>query len=373
MEKYATLPVVAGRLPEAIRDFLSRLLQSRLVEALFVLLPLPAENSVAPAIVSRAELLQIASPLAPVMPVNSAKLVSAITRLASSPQKLGVVLRPCELRALIELVKLKQASLTNLLLIGVDCPGTYSMSDYGKFAQEAASPAEEFLHKFQGGREDPLLRKACQVCEYPVPMNSDLTIGLIGVDFNQNVLIGSNTEAGEKVIKELQLPMTEVRDRETAIAKLVSRRTEKRKQFFQEIQTKVRGLDNLRATFARCVNCHNCKIACPLCYCQECFFDSSVFEFEAQKYLNWAQRRGALRMPTDTLLFHLTRLNHMATSCVGCGMCTEACPNNVPVFNLFRLVGDQLQKTFGYLPGRSLEDELPLATFKEEELTEVGI
>ena len=77
-------------------------------------------------------------------------------------------------------------------------------------------------------------------------------------------------------------------------------------------------------------------------------------------------------MPNDTLLFHLTRLNHMVVSCVGCGLCSEACPNDVPVARIFRLVGSRVQKTFDYVPGRSLEEELPLTTFKEAELEEVG-
>ena len=123
--------------------------------------------------------------------------------------------------------------------------------------------------------------------------------------------------------------------------------------------------------FAPCINCHNCRTVCPLCYCKECFFDSPTFEMEAEKYLGWAERRGAVRMPTDTLLFHLTRMNHMAISCVGCGMCQEACPNDIPVASIFRLVSLRVQQIFDYLPGRSLDEELPLATFREDELQEV--
>ena len=78
-------------------------------------------------------------------------------------------------------------------------------------------------------------------------------------------------------------------------------------------------------------------------------------------------------MPTDSLLFHLTRLNHMVMSCVGCGLCQEACPNDIPVFRIFRMVGEQVQETFDYVPGRSLEEELPLSVFREDELSEVGV
>lgn len=53
-------------------------------------------------------------------------------------------------------------------------------------------------------------------------------------------------------------------------------------------------------------------------------------------------------------------------------LCQEACPNEIPVFSIFRLVGSRVQKVLDYLPGRSLDEELPLATFKEVELPKVG-
>jgi len=72
-------------------------------------------------------------------------------------------------------------------------------------------------------------------------------------------------------------------------------------------------------------------------------------------------------MPADSLLFHLVRLNHMGASCVACGLCEDACPNGISVFKLFCLAGSKVQQAFDYLPGRSLEEELPLTAFKEEE------
>jgi formate dehydrogenase subunit beta len=270
-------------------------------------------------------------------------------------------------------VKLKQASLENLLLIGIDCFGTYSVDDYGKLIQESSSPTEDFLKRIREGKEDPLLRKACQVCEYPVPTGADLTIGLIGANLDTGILLLAGTPEGEKIIQELGLEEVKAGDREAAISKLVAERARKRDELLKQTREEVRGLDKLMAALAPCINCHNCKTVCPLCYCKECFFDSPVFEFEAEKYLDWAKRKGALRMPSDTLLFHLTRLNHMVISCVSCGLCTEACPNSIPVADIFRLVGDDVQKLFDYVPGRSLDEELPLTTFKEEELPDIGI
>ena len=88
--------------------------------------------------------------------------------------------------------------------------------------------------------------------------------------------------------------------------------------------------------------------------------------------MGWARQKGAYRLPADTTLFHLTRLNHMDLSCVGCGMCTQACPAELPVGQVFRAIGDKVQATFEYLPGRDVSEPLPLVTFKEDEWTQVG-
>lgn len=359
-------------LPEALRAFLARLLGSQHVDALLVPCALPSGSGVAQALVSSPEMLDAARPLAPVMPVSTARIVSDITRVAPSPDRLGVVLRPCELRALVELVKLQQARLDNLVLIGIDCFGTYRLEDYEGEAEKGISPLERLFERVERGEEDPLLREACQACEYPSPTGADVTVGLWGVDLEKEFLLLSHTSQGEEMLKGLEPAQnTAVEKREKAIAEVVERRTENRDRLFQKTLEDVYGPEKLLAALSRCVNCHNCQRACPLCYCRECFFDSPTFEWEVDRYLGWARRRGALRMPTDTLLFHLTRMNHMAACCVGCGLCSDACPNDVPVFPLFRLVGAKTQEVLGYVPGRSLEDELPLSTFREAEFEEV--
>ncbi len=372
MPKNAVLEIKDGKLVESINTFLRSLLERNLLDALLVPLELPSKNTVTAALVSNPEMLKDANPLAPVMPVSTARVVSSMTKVAPSKKKVGVVLRPCELRALIELVKLKQASLENLVLIGIDCFGTYSVTDYSEFCQETPTPTEEFLKKIKNGT-DSRLREACQVCEYPTPLNADLVIGLIGMDLGKSILIQATSPEGERILEAMELSESnEGEKREAAISELVASRVKKRDEFFSQARDKVTGLENLLSIFAPCINCHNCRVACPLCYCRECFFDSPTFEWEAEKYLGSADKKGALRMPTDSLLFHLTRLNHMVASCVGCGLCQEACPNGIPVFSIFRLAGAQVQDVLGYVPGRSLEEELPLSVFKEEELSEIG-
>lgn len=375
MAKNGILEVEDGNLLNTLNKLWGKLFEKKVIDALLIPQELPSGISVVQTLVRRPESLNDPNPLAPVLPVNSARIVSQMTKVAPSQRRVGIVLRPCELRALIELVKLKQASLENLVLIGIDCFGTYSIDHYGKLAQEGSPPTEDFLKGVKEGREDSSLREACQSCEHPVPINADLIIGLMGMDFEKSILLQASTPEGERILEALELKdsnETEVTKREKAISQLIAQRTKKRDELLEQTKRDVFGLENLLKLFAPCINCHNCKTVCPLCYCKECFFDSPTFEMEAEKYLGWAEKRGTIRMPTDTLLFHLTRMNHMAISCVGCGMCQEACPNDIPVSNIFRLVGSRVQKIFDYVPGRSLEEELPLATFKEDELQEVG-
>ena len=76
-------------------------------------------------------------------------------------------------------------------------------------------------------------------------------------------------------------------------------------------------------------------------------------------------------MPTDTMLFHLTRLVHMSTACVGCGQCSNACPNDIPIMELFDTVAHRTQQAFEYRAGRGLSEKPPLSEFREDEFPEV--
>lgn len=372
MAKTVSFSVKDGSVTGAMRQFLKQLLEKKLVDAVLVPLEIPSRENVVQSLVTRPEVLDAASPLAPVLPVNTANIVSKITRLASSEKKIAVVARSCELRALIEMVKLKQACLDNIVLIGMDCYGTYSVPDYKQFAAETPNTGDEFMKGIKAATADSRLREACQICEYPYPLLADITIGLIGNDFDKEILLLANTPLGQQVVDGLDLPEAKADGRQAAIDKLVADRVKRRDEVFEQTLAETKGLEKLTSIFAPCIGCHNCRDMCPVCYCRECVFDSTTFAFEADKYLGWASKKGALRVPTDTLLFHLTRLNHMDTSCVGCGLCQAACPNDVPVFRIFRLVGSKVQPLFDYVPGRSVDEPLPLTTFKEAEFEKVG-
>ena len=372
MNSNYTLEVKDGVL-ETMTAFLRGLLEKGIVDALLVPRRTPAGDNVVQTLITDATMLKGVDPIAPVLPVNSAKLVSDLTA-TGAVGRLGAVLRSCEVRALIELVKLKQASLDNVVLIGVDCLGTYEMNDYAELAAGGNGDlSADLLAQAKEGHlvphEGHQFRVACQMCEHPVPQGVNLALGLIGLDTDSEILITTSDELAEK----LELSPAEVpAARHEAVDGLVAERTAERDRRFAEFRQRVVDMPSLLAEFSRCIRCHNCMVACPLCYCKECIFRTATFDHASAQYFRWANRKGSIRMPTDTLIFQLTRLNHMSTSCVGCGMCESACPNDLPVATIFRAVGEKVQALFDYVPGRSLEEELPVSTFREDELTSLG-
>lgn len=370
MGKWALIPDQEKGALAAMRRFLADLLEKGTVDALLVPKPAPGGDNLVQVLVKRVEDLADADPLAPVMPVQSARLVSALTA-GGVPYRLGAVLKSCELRATIELAKLKQVDLEGVLLIGVDCLGTYELPDYAGLLGQGIDPTDHALKGATEGTVAPVpeaaFRTACQMCEQPLPGACQVAIGVLGMG-GQVLISGS-----EELIQSLGYEMVdEPASRQKATDALIAERTGVRDRLLAEFRERVQDMDSLIREFSRCIRCHNCMTACPICYCKECIFKGATFNHPPVQYQNWLQRHGAVRMPADTVLFHLTRLNHMVASCVGCGVCSSACPSNLPVANIFRAVGQGVQALFDYEPGRSLDDELPLATFREEELSGVA-
>jgi formate dehydrogenase subunit beta len=356
---------------KTIQGFLGQLLEEGVVDALLVPMTLPAGH-VAPMLMTDAGALVRADPLAPVLPINAARAAAQLT-MTGHREKLGVVLRACEIRALVELVKFQQVKLENALIIGVDCLGTYQVTDY-QAAQDKQGLVDALLAGAATGdlnpRGDLEFRAACQMCEQPLPEGDHiaLTLGLVGAEAGK-VYLKAEDALGEALgLSASGAPAGRV----AAAERLRATRVEARDSVFAEFRGRVNTMDGLLEEFSACIRCHNCMINCPICYCRECIFRTPTFEHESQLYYQWAERKGTVRMLPDTLLFHLTRLNHMATSCVGCGMCTEACPVDIPVGTVFRAVGEKVQAIFEYQPGRSLEETAPVQEFREDELTDLG-
>jgi formate dehydrogenase subunit beta len=367
------IPIENGGVLTSIRSFFRQLFEHDILDALFV--PLEVDGgAILPALVTDPQRLEQANPLAPVMPINAARAVGALTG-KHAPERLGAVLRPCEIRALVELVKLQQASLEDVLLIGIDCPGTYELSDYIERKRRGEVELEDIVAA-AGKGEIPSKagltpRTSCLVCAQPIPEHTAIHLQIFGANLEEGLPIEIEEEIGirlQGIVERNGL----AEKRAGMIEPLLSRRTQARDVEIAAMQQQMGSEGGISSLFATCIRCHNCMTACPICYCKTCLFKTPVFDHQPEHYYSAARRKGALRMLDDTLLFHITRLNHMSTSCVSCGMCTSACPSDIPVGIIFSAVGKQVQAVFDYLPGRDVTEPLPLVTFQANEWTEIG-
>jgi formate dehydrogenase subunit beta len=358
------IPLQNASLDKTLNQFFRNLLEKKIVDALILPQAVLSGRSYAHTLIRDPKKIQNAAPFLPVMMTNGAKVVSSLT--AWDPkQKLGVVLRACEIRALVELAKFKQASIDPLLLIGVDCLGTVESADFEKMADKSGEfDIQKYLSGVLSGKIDTL-RTSCRQCVYPVPDDVDMNIGFIGVDLKKGIYVGASEEIASKLSLE---KANDPPKRKEMISQIVEDRKKKRNRFLSDLKKRFKSVPDLLNEFARCKRCYNCRVECPICYCKECVFLTNIFDHKPDQYLRWAERKGATKLPAHTLLFHMTRLNHMVISCVECGMCSSACPNDLSVYDLFQYVGKDVQALFEYLPGMSIKDEPPLNTFKEKEL-----
>jgi formate dehydrogenase subunit beta len=373
MSDHVLIPVEENDLCGALGRVVGELLAEGGIDAVLIPCRQPFGNTVMPTLITSPDEAGTVDPLAPVVPSSSATLLARLTRKGSG-RRIAAFLRPCEVRAFMELVKLNQASASDVVLIGMDCHGRYETRDFLNYVGGDACSSLEFLSAIASGRGTEVtdgidIVETCQACVRPVPEHVDLALQVIGYRVEEAVGLRALTPAGEELLGKLHLPESEEpSERGGAVAAIEAERAAKKTRLREEYREKTKSIGGLMEVISACVNCYNCRVACPVCYCRECVFVTDTFGHEGRQYMGWAKKRGRLRMPTDTLFYHLTRMAHMGTLCVACGQCTSACPQDIPVSQLFSMIGEEVQGVFDYVPGRALEEEQPLAYFEENEL-----
>ena len=123
------------------------------------------------------------------------------------------------------------------------------------------------------------------------------------------------------------------------------------------------SIDGFQKIIAECINCQNCRTACPVCYCRQCVFKTDVFDTSPDVLYKRAAKRSGIKLPQDTTMFHMTRMLHIAHACVGCGQCTSACPQDIPVADFFRAAAERMQHLYEYKPGNDIEEKVPMLSF----------
>jgi len=242
-------------------------------------------------------------------------------------EKVGIVAKGCDVRSIVSLIKEKQIPREQVFIIGVPCTG---MIDRRKV--EARSDGKEILEAEEKngtltlkGRDfnetinkEQFLHNSCKTCNHRNPVIYD-------------VLIGDKVKENQGVNEYEEV-----------------------EQF--EAQTADKRWQSFTNEVSKCIRCYACRNACPLCYCRECFVDSSQ--------LQWIGKTTDL---SDTSIFHIVRAFHTAGRCVDCGACDRACPMGIDIRKLTKKIERDVKELFHYEVGVSLEDVPPLATFNPDD------
>ncbi|HAI20651.1 MAG TPA: 4Fe-4S ferredoxin [Clostridiales bacterium UBA8153] len=224
-------------------------------------------------------------------------------------ERVGLVVKACDARALVELIRENQVNRENLYVVGVPCRGVICRQKLeGRLAgRELTAGRIEGDAVRCGGHEweeaiplDQLVHPSCAHCRLPAPELFDVCLG----DGEDPV-----AASGEAL---------EARDARDAGARY--------REFSREME--------------KCLLCYACRQACPACYCPECFVDRSQPA--------WMGGSGDL---SDCMLFHLVRALHVAGRCVDCGACARACPQRVDLRVLNRRLEQEARELFGFTPG----------------------
>ncbi len=355
---------------EGLKELLKFLLENGKVKGVLTLRKMGEYGAISYSLITNPDDIDSTLPLFPLMPVNLGKQLSRLTLMEPATDPIAVVLRPCELRAFVELVKRNQGSLDNFLFIGSTCGGVYPLEM--AVAGDIEGQLAQYWEAVEQGELIPDVRPACKACTYFVPYNSDITISLLGnKEIDKQSVLFLNTEKAEGFVEGIPGHYSEEEPDSATMEQIRKEREAEKQKLSDEVETKTLGIDDLTKTFSRCIECHNCSKVCPICYCHLCFFDSKDSEHGSDYYETELDKKGCVSMLSDTTFYHLVRLFHISTSCVGCGQCADVCPANIPLWAISLKMGEAVQRAFDYLPGKDIEEGLPLATFTPEEFAEI--
>jgi formate dehydrogenase subunit beta len=283
-------------------------------------------------------------------PVFGTNAALYLRRLFSKGCQIILMLRPCEIRAYVELQKLTQIEREDIIAVSIDCPGTISSKEKkDDLPTEFDSLAEYF-------KKSDSMRWACSVCSEKRGVAGDAGIR---IDKTGNHWLIPYTEKGEDFLSTFE------GEPEDAPSEMLISKSEKMDKFQVDMKT-------FNKDFEKCIMCKNCRDMCPVCYCIDCVFNGDEYLPKGDALLNKVFRTGSTQMPQGKEIFHLIRMYHVSQTCVGCGACEEACPQGIPLTKYFKGVSERLQGVFSHMSGRSFDEPIPYVTFLEEELKDAA-
>jgi len=245
-------------------------------------------------------------------------------------KKVGVIVKGCDSRTVIQFIQEGLINRDNVVLIGIPCKGVISVAkvlkeiDHESVEEILFTNDGEITLKTRQGKKSLSLKDIspdkCRTCQYPTPLIYDHLIG-------EPIQSDKSPESVYADIKEFE--------------KLG---LEERLKYWEK-------------EFDRCIRCYACRNACPMCICQ----DSCIAETRDP---HWISQRLNL---TEKFMFHMIHALHLAGRCVECGECERACPMGIPVNKLKRKINLEMKELFDYEPGVKLDEKPPMFVFNVDE------
>lgn len=268
-----------------------------------------------------------------------------LRRLFSKDAKLLVMLRPCEVRAYVELSKLTQVERESVIAVSIDC--------FGAVPSKEAEP----LPTDPSGLRSALatsekLRYACKSCREPRGVVGDAGIR---VDKEGAIWVHALTPGGEAFLSSIEGEEGQMPDEFLVAAG-------------SDVASFQADMERFSQDFEKCIMCMNCRDMCPVCYCIDCVFHGDEYVPKGDAFTNKMLRLEGAALPLGKELFHFIRMYHVSQTCVACGACEEACPQRIPLTKYMKGTSERLQKLFSYMSGRSFDETIPYLTFLEDEL-----
>jgi len=250
--------------------------------------------------------------------------------------KVGLLVKGCDSRSLLSLIKEGQVKREDLYVVGIPCPGQI---DLRKVAEAIAGEREEIEEIWRQGNEvhvrvndqEKRLPKAlalldkCLHCRYPKPLISDF------------LLPGEYAPPVPPATPETTQGLSRGRD------ELRPKPLPEKWAFWVD-------------QFQHCLRCYACRNVCPACFCPRCIVEE-----------NMPQWVSPLPTAGDNFVFHLMRLMHVAGTCVSCGECQRVCPMEIPLMRLHDKMAEDLEELYNFVAGIDLDQPLPFRTFRQED------
>ena len=299
-------------------------------------------------------------PLSPLIAFGYARTDSASKFLHKSVagamnEKVGLIARPCDTRALIELAKIKQVNLDNLFIIGIEDRGMLPKAGREMRAIKDVDPTKivkekvgdnGLIVKLDDGSTKELkftVSENCLRCFRKIPVVADLTVSDLGIPIDsEEIILKVYSDNGNDILEKSRinkkdLPDNVKKEHTEKFTEIIEKAKEKRAKDLEEWDKL--SQDEKIAELLKCTMCNTCIRGCPVCYCVDCILQK--------------KRKDKT---IDKVTYQLTRIAHDADRCVECGNCDNNCPQNLPLSLYFQSLNDAFKEKFGYEAGMSLDD-----------------